>query len=72
MCYRAQIPEPRGHSKEWQTVSREFKVPANVRIAGENQEPEYLSLKAFTYAATPKGGKAYFGNFRLFKIKDAQ
>ena len=72
MCYRAQIPEPHGRSKTWQTVSRQFKVPKTIRVAGEDQVPEYLSLKAYTYAATPNGGKSYFGNFRLYKIKNAE
>ncbi|MEI6349809.1 MAG: hypothetical protein WCP06_01735 [Verrucomicrobiota bacterium] len=72
MCYRAQIPEPHGHSKTWQTVSRQFKVPKTVRVAGQDQAPEYLSLKAYTYQATPNAGKCYFGNFRLYKIKDAE
>jgi hypothetical protein len=68
-CYRAQIPDPPGGSKKWSTIAREFTVPDTVTIAGEDQKPEYISLKAVVYAATPNGGKSYFTNFRLYKIK---
>ena len=69
MCYRAQIPDPPGGSKKWTTVSREFTVPETVRVAGQEQKPEYLSLKVVVYAATPNGGKSYFTNFRLSRVK---
>ena len=69
MCYRAQMPDPPGNSKKWTTISREFTLPETVRVAGQEQKPEYLSLKAVVYAATPNGGKSYFTNFRLFLIK---
>jgi hypothetical protein len=69
MCYRAQIPDPPGGSKKWTTVSREFTVPETVRVAGQEQKPEYLSLKVVVYAGTPNGGKSYFTNFRLSRIK---
>ena len=69
MCYRAQLPDPPGGAKKWSTVSREFTVPDTVIVAGEEQKPEYISLKAVVYAATPNGGKSYFTNFRLTKIK---
>ena len=70
--YRAQIPDPKGQSKNWQTVSREFTLPKTTRVGGKDLAPEWLSLKAYTYAATPNGGKSYFANFRLYKIKEAQ
>jgi len=70
--YRAQIPDPKGRSKTWQTVSREFKLPLTVRVGGNDIAPQYLTLKAYTYAGTPKGGKSYFANFRLYKIKGPQ
>ncbi|MEI8342720.1 MAG: hypothetical protein WCH43_14445, partial [Verrucomicrobiota bacterium] len=69
MCYRAQLPDPPDKSKKWGTVSREFTVPETVTVAGEEQKPELLSLKAVVYAGTPNGGKSYFTNFRLTKIK---
>ncbi len=69
MCYRAQLPDPPGKSKQWSTVSREFTLPETVRVAGREQQPEYLSLKAVVYAATPNGGKSYFTNFQLSRIK---
>lgn len=69
MVYRAQIPDPTGHSKSWQTVSREFTLPKSCRVGGKPMAPEFLSLKAFTYAATPNGGKSFFANFRLFKLQ---
>jgi len=70
--YRAQIPDAKGGSKTWETVRREFKLPPTVRVGGKDVAPEYLSLKAYTYAGTPNGGKAYFANFRLYKIKSAE
>ena len=72
MVYRAQIPDPKAHSKQWETVSREFTLPKTRTVAGNEMAPEFLSVKAFTYAATQNGGKSYFGGFRLFKIKPAQ
>jgi hypothetical protein len=69
MCYRAQLPDPPDRSQQWSTISREFTVPQTVLVAGEEQKPEYLSLKAVVYAATQSGGKSFFTNFRLYKIK---
>lgn len=69
MCYRAQSPDPASGAKKWGTVSREFTVPETVTVAGEEQKPEYISLKVVVYAATPNGGKSYFTNFKLVKIK---
>lgn len=70
--YRAQIPDPAAHSRTWQTVSREFTLPKTVRVGGREMAPEYLSLKAYTYAGTPNGGKSYFTNFRLYKLKSPE
>ena len=72
MIYRAQIPDPKAGSKEWHTVSREFKLPAMRKVGEKDMPPEFLSVKAFTYMATPKAGKCFVGNFRLFKIQSAQ
>ena len=69
--YRAQIPDPKAHSKVWQTVSREFTLPKVCRVGGKDIALEYLSLKAYTYEGTLNGGKAYFAHFRLYKIKEA-
>ena len=69
MCFRAQMPDPPANSKKWTTISREFTVPETVTVAGEDQVPEYVSLKAVVYAATPNGGKSFFTNFRLYRIK---
>ena len=65
MCYRAQLPDPPGASKKWSTVTREFTVPETVTVAGEDQKPEFISLKVVVYAGTPNGGKSYFTNFHL-------
>ena len=65
MCYRAQLPDPPAHSTQWNTVTRQFTVPATVTIAGEEQKPEYLSLKAVVYEGTMGAGKSFFTNFRL-------
>ena len=69
MCYRAQIPDPPAGSKQWTTIGREFTVPPTVVVAGDEQAPEWISVKAVVYAATPNGGKSFFTNFRLIKIK---
>jgi hypothetical protein len=69
MCYRAQLPDPPGGSKKWDTVQREFTLPKKVNVAGKELEPQYLSLKAYVYAGTQNGGKSFFDNFRLYKIK---
>ena len=69
MCFRAQMPDPPAASKKWSTVSREFTVPETVTVAGDDQAPEYLSLKAVVYAGTPNGGQSFFTNFRLYRIK---
>jgi len=69
MCYRAQFPDPPANSKKWSTASREFTVPETVTVAGEEQKPEFISLKAVVYAATPNGGKSFFTNFRLIRVK---
>lgn len=71
MVYRAQIPDPQGRSRQWQTVSREFTLPKSRRVGGKEMAPEFLSVKAFVYAATQEAGKAYFANFRLQKIRSA-
>lgn len=68
MCYRAQIPSPPAGAKSWSTAEREFTVPTQVRVAGKDQHPEYISVKAVAYAATMDAGTSYFANFRLFLV----
>lgn len=68
MCYRAQVPSPPGKSKTWNTASREFTVPKTVVVAGKDQAPEFISVKAVSYGATMAAGKSYFSNFRLVRV----
>ena len=70
--YRAQVPDPKSKSKTWETVGREFTLPKTCRVGGKDVAPEYLTLKAYTFQGTPNGGKSYFTNFRLYKIKSAE
>jgi hypothetical protein len=65
MCFRAQLPDAPDKGKTWSTASREFTVPLKVTVAGNEQAPEYITVKAVAYAATPSAGKSYFSNFRL-------
>lgn len=67
--YRAQIPDPPAHAKQWEKVGREFTLPKETTIAGQKVAPAYLVVKAFAYAATPKAGKSYFTDFKLVKVK---
>ena len=69
MCYRAQIPDPPAGSKVWSATGREFTVPEKIVVAGEEQVPELLSIKVVVYAGTPNGGRSFFTNFRLVKIR---
>lgn len=68
MCHRAQVPSPPGNAKTWSTTGRSFTVPATVVVAGKEQKPEYITVKAVSYAATMEAGKSYFANFRLFRV----
>jgi hypothetical protein len=67
MCYRAQLPDPPAKGRDWRTVERKFTLPEKVTVAGREQAPEWLSIKAVAYAATMESGKSYFSNFRLYK-----
>ena len=69
ICYTSQASNPPSTSKKWNTVAWQFTVPEQVTIAGEDQKPEFISLKVVVYAATQAGGKSYFTNFHLYKIK---
>jgi len=68
MCYRAQVPSPPGNSKSWTTASRDFTVPKTVVVAGQDQKPEFITVKVVNYGATMAAGKSYFANFRLFRV----
>ncbi len=70
--YRAQLPDPKAKSKSWETISRDFTLPATFRVGGKDYAPQFLTLKAYTYAGTREDGKSYFTNFRLIKIKPTQ
>ncbi len=69
MCYRAQLPDPPAHGKAWSTVRREFTVPEKVTVRGKVESPLFIALKAVVYDAPPSGGKSFFDNFRLVKVK---
>jgi len=66
--YRAQLPDPAKGNK-WSKVEREFTLPMDWKAAGKTVKPAYLTIKAYTYEATMGAGKAYFTDFKLFKIK---
>jgi len=68
MCYRAQLPDPPGNAKEWSTTGREFTVPLTVKVAGQEQKPQFITVKAVVYAGTMSAGKSYFANFRLTRV----
>ena len=80
MIYRKQFPDPAGGAK-WGKVETIFTVPfeweANLGKDERNKsiykkiKPAFISLKAYTFGATPGPGKSYFTNFKLFKTKDA-
>lgn len=69
MCFRAQVPSPPSNSKVWTTVSRDFTVPKSVVVAGQDQKPEFITVKVVNYGATMGAGKSYFANFRLFRAE---
>ena len=69
MCWRAHLTDPPCAGKTWRTVTREFTLPVTAKVAGQDCKPEWLTLKAFTWAGTAIAGKSYFTNFRLYQIK---
>ncbi len=68
MCYRAQVPSPPDNAKTWSTASREFTVPKSVVVAGQDEKPAFISVKAVAYGGTMAAGKSYFSNFRLVLV----
>ena len=69
MGWRAALTTPPEAGKKWTTATREFTLPATVKVAGQDCKPEWLTLKVFTWAGTAIAGKSYFTNFRLYQIK---
>jgi hypothetical protein len=69
MCYRAPVPSPPANSKIWSPAGRDFTVPKTVRVAGNDQQPEFISVKVVNYGATMAAGKSYFTHFRLFRLE---
>jgi len=69
MCYRAQFTDPPAAGKKWTTATREFTVPAVVKVAGKECKPEWVTLKVVVWAASAITGKSYFTNFHLYRSK---
>jgi len=70
MIYRSQFIDPPGNSKKWDVVKREFTIPMDYRVAGEDVKPAFITIKATVYGATMNAGKSYFTDFKLVKIKE--
>ena len=68
-CYRAQFTDPPGAGKTWMTATREFTLPATMKVAGKECKPEWVTLKVIVWAASAITGKSYFTNFRLYRVK---
>jgi hypothetical protein len=66
-CYRAQIPNPPGGAA-WQTVEREFTLPAKVTVAGKTTAPTFLTIKVYAYGTGPAEGHSWFKNFHLSQV----
>jgi hypothetical protein len=72
MCYRSDFPDQPAGSKVWTTAKKDFKVPAQVYVAGKPSQPSYLTLKVFVFSgttATVPNGKAYIGRTLLTELK---
>jgi hypothetical protein len=70
MIFRAQLPAAK-KGNEWVKVGREFTIPEEWPIGADGKfkvKPAYLTLKAYTFEATPNAGKSYFTNFKLIKL----
>ncbi len=69
VIFRAQLPDPQSGG-EWNKVERDFTlVPAGI-IAGKPVKPVLMAIKAVSFAGSMDAGKAYFGDFKITKIKD--
>ena len=69
MCWRGQFTDPPSAGKKWTTATREFTLPAMMKVAGKECKPEWLTIKVVVWAASPITGKSYFTNFRLYRTK---
>ena len=67
--YRAQLPDPAPGKDVWRVSSRDFTVPAKIRVAGQEAQPAYITLKAIGYGAG--AGKIYFRDFQLLNRGNA-
>ena len=68
-CYRAQFTDPPPAGKKWFTATREFTLPATMKVAGKECKPEWVTLKVVVWAASAITGKSYFTNFRLYRTQ---
>jgi len=69
MCWRGQFTDPPSAGKKWTTATREFTLPASMKVAGKECKPEWLTIKVVVWAASAITGKSYFTNFRLYRTK---
>ena len=74
MCWRGQFTDlpHSGALKTWSTATRDFTLPATMKVAGKDCKPEWLTLKVVVWAASAITGKSYFTNFRLFQTQPPQ
>jgi hypothetical protein len=70
MIWRGQLPDSSGGA-HWGKVQREMTIPYECPVANGKYKvrPAFLTLKAYTYGATPNAGKAYFTNFNVYKVE---
>ena len=72
MCYRTDFPDVAPGSKAWVTTKKDFKIPAQVVVAGKPTQPIFITMKAFIFSgttATVPMGKAYIGRAFLAETK---
>ena len=69
MCWRGQFIDPPSAGKKWTTATREFTLPALMKVAGKECKPEWLTLKVVVWAASAIQGKSFFTNFRLYRTQ---
>ena len=69
VIFRGQLDDPKGGG-DWEKVVRDITVvPAGI-IAGKQVKPVLMAIKAVTFAGTMEGGKSYFTDFKITKVKD--
>ena len=64
--YRAPLPDPAPGENSWKVSARDFTVPSKVTVAGQETQPSYITIKAFSNFSMT-AGKVYFRNFQLLK-----